>query len=86
MLPPNSQLDCSILFSACKGEFNMFDNIPREELIEFLVALADTFIFWAKWFLITGIILAILGCAIFGLVVIIKSREGNNVGKIKKTR
>ena len=42
----------------------MFNNIPREELIEFLIALADTFIHWAKWFLITGIVFAILGCAI----------------------
>ena len=86
MLPPDSQLDCNIFVLCRKGEFNMFDNIPREELIEFLVVLADTFIFWAKWFLITGIILAILGCAIFGLVILLRSREGNNVGKIKKPR
>ena len=64
----------------------MFNNIPREELIEFLIALADTFIHWAKWFLITGIVFAILGCALFGLVVILRSREVNNVRKIKKPR
>lgn len=64
----------------------MFNNIPREELIEFLIALADTFMHWAKWFLITGIVFAILACAIFGLVVILRSREVNNVRKIKKPR
>ena len=64
----------------------MFNNIPREELIEFLIALADTFMHWAKWFLITGIVFAILGCVLFGLVVILRSREVNNVRKIKKPR
>lgn len=86
MLPPTHNQSITYLFSACKGVINMFNNIPREELIEFLIALADTFIHWAKWFLITGIVLAILGCAIFGLVVILRSREVNNVRKIKKPR
>ena len=64
----------------------MFNNVPKEEMIEFCITLAQWCFEMAKWFLLTGIVFAILGCAIFGLVVILRSREVNNVRKIKKPR
>lgn len=62
----------------------MFNNIPREELIEFFRVFAQWCFEMAKWFLLTGIALAILGCVIFGLVVILRSSK--EVKNVRKTR
>ena len=79
MLPPNSQLDCSILFSACKGEFNM--NI--EELTLCLITLAQWIFEIAKFCFISGIILVVLGLAILGLVVLLRNRSVKASGKVR---
>lgn len=79
MLPPNSQLDCSILFSACKREFNM--NI--EELTLCLITLAQWIFEIAKFCFISGILLAVLGLAILGLVVLLRSRSVKVSGKVR---
>lgn len=81
MLPPTRKVIVTYLFSACKGEFNM--NIPREELILCLITLAQWIFEIAKFCFISGILLTILGLAIFGLVVLLRSRSVKASGKVR---
>lgn len=71
MLPPTHNCIVAYLFSVCKGEFNM--NI--EELTLCLITLAKWMFEIAKFCFISGIILAVLGLSIFGIVVLLKSRS-----------
>ena len=81
MLPPNSQLDCNIFVTACKGEFNMNMNI--EELTLCLMTLAKWIFEIAKFCFISGIILAVLGLAVLGLIILLRSK---NVEVSRKVR
>ena len=69
------------MFSACKGEFNMNMNI--EELTLCLITLAQWIFEIAKFCFISGIILVALGLAIFGLVVLLRSRGVKASGKVR---
>ena len=62
----------------------MFNNVPREELIEFFRVFAQWCFEMAKWFLLTGIVLVILG--IFVLYVIELLRTSSEVKKVDKVR
>ena len=65
----------------------MFNNIPQEEVIEFFIVLAQWCLGVAKYCFIAGIIFTILGLAIFGLVVILRSsKEVKSVRRVRKTR
>ena len=62
----------------------MFNNVPKEELIEFFRVFAQWCFEMAKWFLLTGIVLVILG--IFALYVIKLLRASSEVKNIDKAR
>ena len=62
----------------------MFNNVPKEEMIEFCITLAQWCFEMAKWFLLTGIVLVILG--IFVLYVIELLRANSEVKKVDKVR
>ena len=79
MLPPDSQSKYSIFVLCRKGEFNM--NI--EELTLCLITLAQWIFEIAKFCFISGIILVMVGLAIFGLVILLKSRSVKASGKIR---
>ena len=79
MLPPESQLDCNIFVLCRKGEFNM--NI--EELTLCLITLAKWMFEIAKFCFISGIILVVLGLAILGLVILLKSRSVKASEKVR---
>ena len=71
MLPPDSQSKYSIFVLCRKGKFNM--NI--EELTLCLITLAQISIELAKFCFVSGIILVVLGLAILGLVILLRSRS-----------
>lgn len=79
MLPPTRNLIVTYLFSACKGEFNM--NI--EELTLCLITLARWIFEIAKFCFISGIILVVLGLAILGLVILLRSRSVKASEKVR---
>lgn len=79
MLPPESQLDCNIFVLCRKGEFNM--NI--EELTLCLITLAQWIFEIAKFCFISGIILVMVGLAIFGLAVLLRSKGVKASGKVR---
>lgn len=79
MLPPTHNQSITYLFSACKGEFNM--NI--EELTLCLITLARWMFEIAKFCFISGIILVIVGLAILGLVILLRSRGVKASGKVR---
>lgn len=62
----------------------MFNNVPQEEIIEFFRVFAQWCFEMAKWFLLTGIVLVILG--IFVLYVIALLRTSTEVKKVDKVR
>ena len=79
MLPPDSQSKYSIFLLCRKGEFNM----TIEELTLCLITLAQWIFEIAKFCFISGIILVMVGLAIFGLVILLKSRSVKASGKIR---
>lgn len=79
MLPPDSQSKYSIFVLCRKGEFNM--NI--EELTLCLITLAQWIFEIAKFCFISGIILVVLGLAILGLVILLRSRSVKASEKVR---
>ena len=65
----------------------MFNNIPQEELIEFFRVFAQWCFEMAKWFLLTGIVLVILGIFTLYVIELLRaSSEGKNIDKARKIR
>lgn len=79
MLPPTHNCIVAYLLLKCKGVINM--NI--EELILCLITLAQWIFEIAKFCFISGIILVMVGLAIFGLVILLRSRSVKASGKVR---
>lgn len=71
MLPPTHNQSIAYLLLKCKGVINM--NI--EELTLCLITLAQWIFELAKFCFISGILLVVVGLAILGLVVLLRSRS-----------
>lgn len=65
----------------------MFNNVPREELIEFFRVFAQWCFEIAKWFLLTGIVLVILGIFVLYVIELLRtSTEAKKVDKVRRNR
>lgn len=79
MLPPTHNQSIAYLLLKCKGVINM--NI--EDLTLCLITLARWMFEIAKFCFISGIILVVLGLAILGLVILLRSRSVKASGKVR---